>query len=81
MPSVVHDTTRYANNRAEVSHRTTRWREQHTRRFESVAQAERFLAVDDVVRNLFRRATSRKRFKFSSARAKVMRQFLATNCP
>ena len=53
MPSVVHDTTRYANNRAEVSHQPTRQRERHMRRFKSVAQAQRFLAVHDVVRNLF----------------------------
>jgi len=33
MPSVVHDTTRYANNRAEVSHQPTRRRESHMRRF------------------------------------------------
>ena len=53
MPSVVHDTARYANNRAEVSHQPTRRRECHMRRFKSVAQAQRFLAVHDVVRNLF----------------------------
>jgi hypothetical protein len=53
MPSVVHDTTRYANNRAEVSHQRTRQRERHMRRFKSVAQAQRFLAVHDAVRNLF----------------------------
>ena len=48
MPSVVHDTTRYVNNRAEVSQA----RAPH-RRFKSVAQAQRFLAVHDAVRNLF----------------------------
>jgi len=53
MPSVIHDTTRYANNRAEVSHQPTRRRERHMRRFKSAAQAQRFLAVHDVVRNLF----------------------------
>jgi putative transposase len=53
MPSVVHDTTRYANNRAEVSHQPTRRRERHMRRFRSAAQAQRFLAVHDVVRKLF----------------------------
>jgi putative transposase len=42
MPSVVHDTTRYANNRAEVSHQPTRQRERHMRRFKSVAHAQRF---------------------------------------
>ena len=50
MPSVVHDTTRYANNRAEVSHQPTRQRERQMRRFKSVAQAQRFLAVHDAVR-------------------------------
>ena len=53
MPSVIHDTTRYANNRAEVSHQPTRRREHHMRRFKSVAQAQRFLSIHDVVRNLF----------------------------
>ena len=53
MPSVVHDTTRYANNRVEVSHQPTRRRERHMRRFKSVAHTQRFLAVHDVVRNLF----------------------------
>jgi putative transposase len=52
-PSVVHDTTRYANNRAEVSHQPTRRRERQMRRFKSVAQAQRFLAVHDAVGNLF----------------------------
>jgi putative transposase len=53
VPSVVHNTTRYANNRAEVSHQPTRQRERHMRRFKSVAQAQRFLAVHGTVRNLF----------------------------
>jgi putative transposase len=53
MPSVVHDTTRYANNRAEVSHQPTRRREHHMRRFKSVAQAQRFLSIHGAVRNLF----------------------------
>lgn len=51
MPSVVHHTTRYANNRADVSHPPTRRRERQMRRVKSVAQAQRFLAIHDVVRN------------------------------
>jgi hypothetical protein len=39
MRSVVHDTTRYANNRAEVSHQPTPRREHHMRGFKSAAQA------------------------------------------
>jgi putative transposase len=54
MPSVIHDTARYANNRAEVSHQPTRQRERQMRRFKSAAQAQRFLSVQGVVLNLFR---------------------------
>ena len=54
MPSVVHRTDRYANNRAEVSHQATRQRERQMRGFESAAHAQRFLAVHGPVQNLFR---------------------------
>jgi putative transposase len=54
MPSVVHDTRRYANNRAEVSHQPTRQRERQMRRFKSAAQAQRFLSVHGGILNLFR---------------------------
>jgi putative transposase len=54
MPSVVHDTQQYANNRAEVSDQPTRQRERQMRRFKSPGQAQRFLAVHGVVQNLFR---------------------------
>ena len=54
MPSVLHDTTRYTNNRAEVSHQPTRQRERQMRRFKSAAQAQRFLSVHGVILNLFR---------------------------
>ncbi len=39
MPSVVHETRRYANNLAEVSHQPSRQRERQMRRFKSVAHA------------------------------------------
>jgi putative transposase len=54
MPSVVHDTTPYANNRAEVSHQPTRQRERQMRRFKSPEQAQRFLSVHGIIQNLFR---------------------------
>ena len=54
MPSVLHDTSRYANNRAEVSHQPTRQRERQMRRFKSAGQAQRFLSVHGVILNLFR---------------------------
>ncbi len=54
MPSVAHDTGRYANNRAEVSHQLTRQLERLMRRFKSAGQAQLFLSVHGVVQNLFR---------------------------
>ncbi len=53
MRSVDHNTERYANNLAEVSHQPTRQRERQMRRFKSVGQAQRFLSVHGVVQNLF----------------------------
>ena len=54
MPSVVHCTDQYANNRAGVSHQPTRQRERQMRRFKSAAHAQRFLSVHGPVQNLFR---------------------------
>jgi putative transposase len=53
MPSVVHDTSQYANNRSEVSHQATRRRERQMQRFKSAGHAQRFLSVHGVVRNCF----------------------------
>jgi putative transposase len=53
IPDTIHDTSQYANNRAELSHQPTRVRERGMRRFKSVAQAQRFLAVHSAVYNLF----------------------------
>ena len=54
LPSVVHITDQYANNRAEVSHRPTRQRERQMRRFKSAAHVQRFASVHGRVQNLFR---------------------------
>ena len=54
MPSIVHSTPQYENNRAEVSHQPTRQREGQMRRFKSVGHAQRFLSVHGPVQNLFR---------------------------
>jgi putative transposase len=45
IPDTIHDTSQYANNRAELSHQPTRVRERGMRRFKSVVQAQRFLGV------------------------------------
>ena len=54
MPSVIHNTELYANNRAEVSHQPSRQRERQMRRFKSSGQAQRFLSIHGVIQNLFR---------------------------
>ena len=54
MPSGVHCTDQYGNNRAEVSHQSTRQRERQMRRFKSAAHLRRFASVQSVVQNLFR---------------------------
>ena len=53
IPDSIHDTSQYANNRAELSHQPTRVRERGMRRFKSVVQAQRFLSVHSAVYNLF----------------------------
>ena len=73
MPSVNHDTERYANNRAEVSHQPTRHRERQIRRFKSARQAQLFLSVHGVVQNLFR--LGRHRLKATHHRMLRTRSF------
>jgi putative transposase len=58
MPDVIHDTSQYANNRAEQSHEPTRVRERVMRgaafrRFKSMGQAQRFLGAHAAVSNVF----------------------------
>ena len=54
LPSAAHDTRRYANTRAELSHQPTRARERGMRRFKSMFQAQRFVDVHSAVSNLFK---------------------------
>jgi putative transposase len=53
IPDTIHDTSQYANNRAELSHQPTRVRERGMRRFKSTSQAQRFLSTHAAVYNLF----------------------------
>jgi len=53
VPDTIHDTSQYANNRAELSHQSTRVRERGMRRFKTLQQAQRFLSVHAAVQNLF----------------------------
>ena len=72
MPLVPHDTTQYANNRAEVSHQPTRQRERQMRGFTSRDYAQRFLRIHGVIQNLSRVGRHRLRsvhFRMLRARA------------
>ncbi len=53
IPEAIHDTSQYANNRAELSHQPTRVRERGMRRFKSTRQAQCFLNAHAMVYNLF----------------------------
>jgi putative transposase len=53
MPDVLHDTSQYANNRAELPHQPTRVRERGMRKFKSAGQPQRFLGVHATVYTLF----------------------------
>ena len=77
MPSVAHDTSQYANNRAEVSHEPTRQRERQMRRFKSSAQAQRFLSVHGITQNLFR--VGRHLLRAANQRMLRARAFLIWN--
>ena len=54
LPGATHDTSCYANNRAELSHQVPRQRERQMRRFKSPHQAQHFLSTHARVNNLFR---------------------------
>ncbi len=72
IPDTIHDTSRYANNRAELSHQSTRVRERGMRRFKSRQQAQRFLSVHAAVHNLFnlgRNLVSAKHYRLFRQRA------------
>jgi putative transposase len=53
IPDTIHDTSQYANNRAELSHQPTRVRERVMRKFKSIDQGQRFLSAHAEVYNLF----------------------------
>ena len=72
IPDTIHDTSQYANNRAELSHQPTRVRERVMRRFKSIQQAQRFLTVHTAVYNLFnlgRHLVSAKNYRYFRSRA------------
>ena len=72
IPQSIHDNDQYANNRAELSHQTTRVKERGMRRFKSITQAHRILNVHAAVYNLFnlgRHLISAKHYRLFQSRA------------
>ena len=72
IPEAIHDTEKYANNRAVLSHQPTRVRERVMRRFKSLKQAQRFLDAHAAVYNLFnlgRHLISAKNYRYFRLRA------------
>jgi putative transposase len=72
IPDTIHDTSQYANNRAELSHQPTRTRERRMRRFKSSWQAQHFLSIHAAVYNLFnlgRHLISAEHYRLSRQRA------------
>lgn len=72
IPDTIHDTSQYANNRAELSHQPTRVRERGMRRFKSTHQAQRFLSTHAAVYNLLnlgRHLVSAEHYRFFRQRA------------
>ena len=72
IPNATHDTSQYANNRAELSHQPTRVRERGMRRFKTIHQAQRFLSTHAAVHNLFnlgRHLLSARNFQYFRQRA------------
>ena len=78
IPNSIHDTSQYANNRAELSHQPTRVRERGMRRFKSTQQAQRFLSAHAAVYNLFNLG----RHLISSKHHRLLRDnaFASWNC-
>ena len=72
IPESIHDTSQYANNRAELSHQPTRVRERGMRKFKSMRQAQRFLGAHAAVYNLFnlgRHLVSANNYRYFRLRA------------
>jgi putative transposase len=72
IPETIHDTSQYANNRAELSHEPTRVRERCMRKFNPMHQAQRFLSAHAAVHNLFnlgRHLISAENYRYFRARA------------
>jgi len=74
IPETIHDTSQYANNKAELSHQPTRVRERGMRKFKSMEQTQRFLSAHAEVFNLFnlgRHLLSAKNYRMLRDRAFV----------
>ena len=72
MPETFHNMEKYANNRAELSHKPTRVRERGMRRFKAIKQAQWLLGAHATAYNLFhlgRHLVSAETYIFFSLRS------------
>jgi putative transposase len=77
IPNTMHDTSQYANNKAELSHEPLRVRERGVRKFKSMEQAQRFLGAHAAVHNLFnlgRHLISAENYRYFRMRAFATRE-------
>ena len=73
--------SRYLNNRAENSHRPTRWREQQMQRFKSPEQAQRFLPSHAMIYGHVRpRRHLMSAVQYRGTRARAFRIWRQENC-
>ena len=72
IPDSIHDTSQYANKRAELQHQPTRMRARGMRKFKSMHQAQRVLGAHAAVYNLFnlgRHLISAENYRYFRLRA------------
>ena len=81
LPEVRHRSSRYLNNRAENSHRPTRWRERQMQRFKSAEQAQHFFSAHSMIYGHFRpRRHLMTAGEYRRARTKAFRSWQQETC-
>ena len=81
IPSIAHCTEQYENNRCELSHQPGRQQERQMGRFKSPGQAQRFLACNGIVNNLFRLGSHHiKARNYKILRERAFSEWTRVNC-
>ena len=81
LPHVEHRQSRYLNNRAENSHRSTRRRERQMQRFKSARHAQQFLSAHGPIYGHFRPRRHRMEASgYRAARTEAFRVWREETC-